>query len=83
VRQAKPEEQAKWITANSPYVYVGQGLNNACNPEFVVLYDKMQDHGEGCNVLFADGHVEYVAAWQFTRLLQKAREAGQQIPEGQ
>jgi prepilin-type processing-associated H-X9-DG protein len=44
----------------SSYIYVGQGQTDATPPNTVTAYDRMEDHqGDGTNVLFADGHVEW------------------------
>ena len=44
------------------YVYVGQGLSSdKATPETVVAYDNPHNHrDEGVNVLFGDGHVEFL-----------------------
>ena len=49
-----------WVGANSDYVYLGGGKNNAAPAEIVLLYEKPSDHdGDGMNLLFGDGHVEF------------------------
>jgi prepilin-type processing-associated H-X9-DG protein len=51
---------AAWVNANSDYIYLGAGLTNAASADTVVAYDKDGDHGgDGINLLFADGHVEF------------------------
>ncbi len=44
------------------YVYVGQSLNaKTATDTAVVAYEPMENHdGDGTNVLFGDGHVEFV-----------------------
>jgi prepilin-type processing-associated H-X9-DG protein len=43
------------------YVYLGAGLTTDCDPDTVVLYELPENHaGDGMNVLFGDGHVEFV-----------------------
>lgn len=47
----------------SDYIYVGDGLTTSSPSDAVVLYEPLHDHGgDGMNVLFADGHVEWVNA---------------------
>jgi prepilin-type processing-associated H-X9-DG protein len=50
------------------YVYKGRGLQVATvSPTAIVAYEPLDNHqGEGTNVLFGDGHVEWVdkGAWQ-------------------
>lgn len=49
-----------WVNQNSPYVYLGAGMNNTAGPETIVLYEKPEDHKQGMNILFGDGHVEFL-----------------------
>jgi prepilin-type processing-associated H-X9-DG protein len=43
------------------YVYLGKGLmKNIVTPDIVVAYELLVSPGSGTNVLFGDGHVEYV-----------------------
>ena len=57
---APKEEQAKWVNANSSYVYVGAGLKNDAPADMIVLYERPDDHDEdGLNFLYGDGHVEW------------------------
>ncbi|MGA2440373.1 MAG: GYF domain-containing protein [Tepidisphaeraceae bacterium] len=43
------------------YVYVGQGLTQGADPSTVVLYERHDAHGgDGVNMLFGDGHVEFM-----------------------
>jgi prepilin-type processing-associated H-X9-DG protein len=46
------------------YIYIGQGLNSGTvAPNAVVAYETVANHGgAGMNVLFGDGHVEFVSA---------------------
>jgi prepilin-type processing-associated H-X9-DG protein len=49
-----------WVNGSSPYTYVGKGLNNAAGADVLVLYERETDHdGDGMNMLFGDGHVEW------------------------
>jgi prepilin-type processing-associated H-X9-DG protein len=43
------------------YVYVGQGLTQGADPSTIVLYEKHDAHGgDGVNMLFGDGHIEFM-----------------------
>jgi prepilin-type processing-associated H-X9-DG protein len=46
------------------YIYVGKGLNDkTATADTVVLYEPMSNHaGDGKNVLFGDGHTDWVNA---------------------
>ncbi|HEX3357144.1 MAG TPA: H-X9-DG-CTERM domain-containing protein, partial [Tepidisphaeraceae bacterium] len=42
------------------YVYVAPSLNSGNLLNAVLLYEPLTNHNrDGCNVLFADGHVEF------------------------
>ena len=70
------DKQREWINANSQYTYLGKGLDTNVNPETPVLYENPQHHsGEGANVLFADGHVEFVMAGSLNAILGKKASA--------
>jgi prepilin-type processing-associated H-X9-DG protein len=48
---------------NSSYLYVGEGLTTSASADTVLLYEPLglhKKHNPGMNVLFADGHVEFV-----------------------
>jgi len=55
-----PQQIATWVNENSDYVYIGQGLNTSVRDDRPVLYEKPGAHdGDGMNILFGDGHVEF------------------------
>jgi prepilin-type processing-associated H-X9-DG protein len=59
---AKPEEfLPAWAEANSDYVYVGARLTSAANADAIVAYESPEGLEDGINVLFADGHVDFVS----------------------
>lgn len=52
--------RAAWVKENSDYAYLGAGLKINANADVVVAYEKMDGLHDGINILFADGHVEFV-----------------------
>jgi prepilin-type processing-associated H-X9-DG protein len=43
------------------YVYIAPAKGNAAPADTVVIYESHKEFGDGVNVGFADGHVEFVA----------------------
>ncbi|MGD0389255.1 MAG: DUF3352 domain-containing protein [Tepidisphaeraceae bacterium] len=59
--QMTVDQSADWINTNSDYIYIGANLKTGADPSIVVCYEKDDDHGgDGMNLLFADGHVEFM-----------------------
>jgi prepilin-type processing-associated H-X9-DG protein len=53
-------DAANWINNYSDYIYLGSDLRVTSDPGSVVAYEKDQtNHGDGVNMLFADGHVAF------------------------
>ena len=63
------------------YVYVGKGLTNNAGPTTVLAYEPLTNHGDGSNMLYADGTVTFVMATQAGRII-KQIQAGQNPPGG-
>jgi prepilin-type processing-associated H-X9-DG protein len=61
-----PQAQASNLTAGGhlSYVYVGAGLGTnlatANAPTTVLMYEPLANHGDGVNVLYADGSVQFL-----------------------
>jgi prepilin-type processing-associated H-X9-DG protein len=56
-----PDDAADWVNKNSDYIYIGAGLRQGAGRDVVVCYEKDDNHGgDGINVLFGDGHVEFL-----------------------
>jgi prepilin-type processing-associated H-X9-DG protein len=81
IAQMKREEIMEWINANADYVYVGQGLNTTAGPDVLVLYEKPDAHGQqGMNMLFGDGHVDFVSMQAAQQQIAKAQQRMQRRP---
>ncbi len=62
---------AEEIDEKGSYIYVS-GLSEDSPPDAVLAYEREDNHGgEGRNVLFVDGHVEWVREDEFSELLNK------------
>lgn len=55
------KKYAEWVNANSDYVYLGATMKAADPAERILAYEKLENHnGEGVNILYNDGHVEWM-----------------------
>jgi prepilin-type processing-associated H-X9-DG protein len=78
----RPTTQATADALNSgghlSYVYLGRGLNTATiSSTAVVIYEPIANHdNQGMNVLFGDGHVEFVGADEGARITAAAAKGG-------
>jgi prepilin-type processing-associated H-X9-DG protein len=69
------EQRGEWINANSNYRYLPTAkLPTKRSSEIVVMYELPDNHRDGGNVLFADGHVEFLPSFQLERALKRAGE---------
>lgn len=65
-----PDQLAAWVNEHSDYVYLGAGKKNTMGADQPLAYEKLQNgHGQGANVLFGDGHVEWVSQAQAQQLI--------------
>jgi prepilin-type processing-associated H-X9-DG protein len=56
-----PDQIAQWVNDHSDYIYVGKGMTfSTSKPTDIILYEKPDaHHGDGMNMLYGDGHVEF------------------------
>jgi len=74
-----PDQAADWINHNSDYVYVGAGMKQGERPSTIVCYEKDKNHGgDGMNILFGDGHVEFWRLPEAHRMIEKSKSADDQ-----
>jgi len=58
------------------YIYLGRGLSaNIVTPNTIVAYEMIPSPGGGTNVLFGDGHVEFVGPVTAIKISGRARTA--------
>lgn len=82
VRRQPVEQQAKWVNENSDYIYAGAGLNNIQPPDRVLIYEKAADHDhEGINLLFGDGHVEFMSMSQAQHQIDSSQNNDSHLPK--
>jgi prepilin-type processing-associated H-X9-DG protein len=52
------------------YIYIGAGLTYNHGADYVVAYDRPRNHApDGANILYADGHVDWMAMRAFQHVL--------------
>jgi prepilin-type processing-associated H-X9-DG protein len=65
------------------YVYIGKALTDkSATPTTVVAYEALTNHDDGMNVLFGDGHVEFVSKQEWPKMAADAGIAIAPTPEG-
>ncbi len=77
-----PQAQANNLTVGPhlSYVYVGKGVNNSAGADTVVLYEPLTNHDrDGMNVLFGDGHVEFIVKQRAEKMIAELK-AGHNPP---
>jgi prepilin-type processing-associated H-X9-DG protein len=73
-----PADKAQWpawVEEHSDYVWLGKGKTTAAGPDSILAYEKMDGAGEGINILFGDGHVEFKLMFEAEQLIEKAKAA--------
>ncbi len=77
VREMELAARAAWVRENSDYVYLGAGKTNKIAPDAVVAHRKIEEGDESVNVLFGDGHVEWLSSEQLQQAIERdqARDA--------
>ena len=65
-------EKATWVNEHTDYVYLGKGLTSTVEAAHIVLYEKDGLHGrDGMNILFGDGHVEFIPIARAKQMIQQ------------
>jgi prepilin-type processing-associated H-X9-DG protein len=69
------DAMAQWVQENSDYVWLGKGKNaSKVTPETVIAHEKLEDNTEGINLLFGDGHVEFMTMPEAQRAIERAKQ---------
>jgi prepilin-type processing-associated H-X9-DG protein len=68
-------QQADWINQNSDYLWFGAGQKNTMTGEQVLGSEKPAGLQEGLNLLFGDGHVEFINMERAMQLIDQAGKA--------
>ena len=65
------------MTNDCDYEYLGAGKNSQTGADIILAYEKIRPGMRGINMLYGDGHVEYINVQNARQMLerQKAAEA--------
>jgi prepilin-type processing-associated H-X9-DG protein len=79
VHTMTPDQQVAWVNANADYVYLGKGQTFTSPADRIILYEKPGAHsGDGMNILYGDGHVEFQRAADANRQIDRQERRGEQ-----
>jgi prepilin-type processing-associated H-X9-DG protein len=67
------KENAGPVNEIGDYVYVGAGLDSRAGQDVVVAYENPERNRDGVNVLYGDGHVDWVPMEQAREQIEKAK----------
>jgi len=69
------KQATDWVNEHSDYIYLGKGLTNAVPADVVVAHEKLGAHrGQGINLVFGDGHVEWMQMPEAMRAIEKSKQ---------
>jgi prepilin-type processing-associated H-X9-DG protein len=71
------EELAVWINTSSDYVYMGAGKRSSADAETIFAHEKILPNSRGVNLLFADGHVEFMSVPDAKRRIEEQTKKNQ------
>ncbi|MDB5318619.1 MAG: hypothetical protein JWN40_250 [Phycisphaerales bacterium] len=69
------EEQALWINKDCDYEYLGAGKNSQTGADVILAHEKFRPNSRGVNMLYGDGHVEYVLTANAQATLARQKQA--------
>jgi prepilin-type processing-associated H-X9-DG protein len=71
----------EWVNEQNDYVWLGKGKTTAtARPDTLIGYENYSENSEGINVLFGDGHVEWMTLQEARQLIEKSKAAS--APDG-
>jgi prepilin-type processing-associated H-X9-DG protein len=76
------EDLAKWVNEHSDYIWLGKGKKAATlGADHVLAYEKLEGATDGINILYGDGHVEFVQIDAARQQIDNARQANPNLPK--
>jgi prepilin-type processing-associated H-X9-DG protein len=79
VAQMTPDQKVAWVNEHSDYLYLGKGQTSSAPADRIIVYEKPDAHnGDGMNILYGDGHVEFQRMEAANRAIEKQEKRGEQ-----
>jgi prepilin-type processing-associated H-X9-DG protein len=72
IARGTQDQQAAWVDQNADYVYFGRGKKNTMGSDEVLAAEKPETLTDGVNILFGDGHVEFIEMSRAVEMIAKA-----------
>ncbi len=73
--------QGDWVNEHSDYIYLGRGLKSTSPANKIIAYENPVQLADGINILFADGHVEFVGFFAIDEVFKAAGVNAPAIPQ--
>ena len=74
------DQWPEWVAEHSDYVWLGKGKTmSTATPETVIAHEKLDNHPEGVNLLYGDGHVEWMPTIAAREAIEKSKQGGNKV----
>ncbi|HSU67274.1 MAG TPA: H-X9-DG-CTERM domain-containing protein [Tepidisphaeraceae bacterium] len=74
------DQWPEWVEEHSDYVWLGKGKSvTTAGPETVIAHEKLEENPEGVNLLFGDGHVEWMPASGARETIERSKQQGNKV----
>lgn len=70
-----PEALGLFVNDNGDYIYVGAGKDNRVPADVIIAYENPEGLEDGINILFGDGHVEFILMEQALQMIEEQKQA--------
>lgn len=61
-----------WANESSDYIYLGKGKKSSAGADVVLAYENPRELDDGLNILFCDGHVEFLRMPEALEMIERA-----------
>jgi prepilin-type processing-associated H-X9-DG protein len=71
------QTQMTWVNDNGDYVYMGANKTSSARASEIIVYERADDHGQqGINILYGDGHVDWIIMARANQMIQQQMQRG-------